>query len=78
MAIKSYYQSFLELIGPIIEDGIKQGEFRNVDVRETALAFGAIFEGSILLYMYFSDKIDFEKQFRTNLNLLLGGLLLKT
>lgn len=78
LAIKSYYQSFLELIEPIIEDGIEQGEFRNVDVRETALAIGAIFEGSILLYMYFSDMIDFEKQFRTNLNLILGGLLLKT
>jgi TetR/AcrR family fatty acid metabolism transcriptional regulator len=76
-AIKRYYQSFFDLIEPVIEQGIERGEFRPVDVKETAVAIGAMYEGTILLYVYFSDTIDIEKQFRTNLNLILDGLLLK-
>lgn len=74
-AIKRYYQSFIDLIEPIIEEGIAQGEFRPVNVRDTALAFGALYEGTILLYMYFKDELDFEKQFRSNLNIIMKGLL---
>ena len=74
-AIKRYYQNFLNLIEPIIEEGIKKGEFRTVEVKETAVALGAIYEGTILFYLYFSDTIDIEKQFRTNLDLILKGLL---
>jgi AcrR family transcriptional regulator len=76
-AIKRYYQNFLDLIEPIIEKGIEQGEFRPVDVKETALAIGAMYEGTILFYVYFSDNVDFENQFRTNLDIILGGLLQK-
>jgi TetR/AcrR family fatty acid metabolism transcriptional regulator len=74
-AIKGYYQNYFDMIEPIIEQGIEQGEFRLVDVKETAVSIGAIYEGTILLYVYFSDTIDIEKQFRTNLNLILEGLL---
>lgn len=76
-AIKRYYQSFFDLIEPIIEQGIERGEFLSVDVREAAVAIGAVYEGTILLYVYFSDTIDIEKQFRTNLNLILEGILRK-
>lgn len=75
-AIKRYYQSFFDILEPIIKQGIEQGEFRSVNVKETVVALGAIFEGTFLLYFYFSDLIVINKQFRTNLNLLLEGLLL--
>lgn len=74
-AIKRYYQNFLDLIEPIIEDGIRQGEFHSVNVKETAVAIGAMYEGTILFYIYFSDIIDLEQQFRTNLDLILDGLV---
>ena len=74
-AIKRYYQNFLDLIEPIIEQGIEQGEFRAVEVKGTAVALGAIYEGTILFYLYFSDTIDIEKQFKSNLDLVLEGLL---
>jgi AcrR family transcriptional regulator len=77
-AIKRYYQNFLDLIEPIIEQGIQTGEFRSVDVKETALAIGALYEGTILFYIYFPDILDFEKQFRSNLNLILEGLISKS
>ena len=76
-AIKKYYQRFLDLIEPIIEDGIEQGEFRPVNVKEIAIAMGAIYEGTILLYVYFPELIDFENQFRTHLDLVLDGLYMK-
>lgn len=76
-AIKKYYQRFLDLIEPIIEDGIEQGEFRPVNVKETAVAIVAMYEGTILFYVYFPDFIDFENQFRSNLDLILEGLYIK-
>ena len=76
-AIKRYYQSFLDLIEPILEEGIEQGEFHPVVVSETAIAIGAMFEGTILFYVYFSDIIDLERQFRTNLDLILEGICIK-
>jgi AcrR family transcriptional regulator len=78
LAIKRYYQNFLDLIEPIIEEGINKGEFRSVEVRETAVALGAIYEGTILFYLYFSDTMDIEKQFRINLDTILEGLLRKS
>jgi AcrR family transcriptional regulator len=78
LVIKRYYQNFLDLIEPIIEEGINKGEFRTVEVKETAVALGAIYEGTILFYLYFSDTIDIEKQFRINLDTILEGLLRKS
>ena len=75
--IKRYYQSFLDLVEPVLEQGIQQGEFRPVVVSETAIAIGAMLEGTILFYVYFSDIIDLERQFRTNLDLILEGICIK-
>ena len=77
-AIKRYYQNFIDIVEPIIELGIQRGEFRIVDVRETALAIGALFEGTILLYAYFYDILNLETQFRTGLELILEGLLVES
>jgi TetR/AcrR family fatty acid metabolism transcriptional regulator len=74
-AIKRYYQRFFDILEPILQLGIDQGEFRPVDVNESALAIGAVFEGTILLWAYFSETVDIEKQFRSNLDLVLNGLV---
>lgn len=74
-AIKRYYQLFLEIIEPIIQQGISTGEFRPVDVKQTALTIGAALEGTILMWAYFPKIIDFDKQFRTTLDILLQGLV---
>jgi AcrR family transcriptional regulator len=77
-AIKRYYRKFLDLIEPILQQGIDQGEFRPVLVPETAISIGAIFEGTILMWAYFSDVIEFRQQFENNMDLLLRGLAAKT
>lgn len=74
-AIKRYYQNFIDLLEPIIQDGIDRGEFRSVEAKSVAVALGAMFEGTILFLIYFPDTIDIEKQFKFNIDLALEGLL---
>jgi AcrR family transcriptional regulator len=74
-AMKRYYQNFLDLIEPIIRQGISTGEFRRVDVKQTTLTIGAVFEGTILMWAYFPEMIKFDKQFRTTLDILLQGIV---
>lgn len=77
-AIKRYYRDFLDLLEPIIQEGIDQGEFRPIDAAEAAVALGALYEGTILFYIYFPDTIDLNQQFRSNFRLALEGLIRKT
>jgi AcrR family transcriptional regulator len=77
-AIKRYYKHFLDLIEPIIQEGIDQGEFRSIDANAVAVALGAMFEGTILFLIYFPDTTDIQKQFRFNFHLAMEGLLQNT
>jgi TetR/AcrR family fatty acid metabolism transcriptional regulator len=74
-AIKRYYQQFLDLIEPIIQEGIDTGEFRPVDANATAVSLGAMFEGTILFLIYFPETTDIKKQFRFNIEFALESLL---
>ncbi len=51
-ALKQYMDHYMEVLVPIIQRGINSGEFRPVDATEAAIAAGAIFEGTILLWVY--------------------------
>ena len=73
-ALKRYSRSYFELIIPIIQQGIDNGEFRQVDPQDVAIAVGAIFEGTALLWVYDSETIQIEKHIRSSINLLLDGL----
>lgn len=77
-AMNQYYQSYLEIIKPIIQLGIEQGEFRPVNVEEAAITISAAFEGIFLYWAYFPEMIDFEKQLTSSLNLLVEGLQAKS
>ncbi len=72
--ITQTFEEFIVLLENLIQQGIDAGVFRQVDVRDAALAVGAIFEGTILLWAYDPDWIDFEKHIDTGLDLLLEGL----
>lgn len=76
-AIKGYYQNFLDLLRPIIQEGIENGEFYPMDATEAAIALGAVYEGTILFYIYFPEIIDLKTQFRSNFRLTLEGMIRK-
>lgn len=73
-ALKKYINQYIDMITPIIEQGIKSGEFRKVDAREVAIAISAIIEGTLLLWVYDRDLVEPEKHIRSGIKLLLEGV----
>jgi len=77
-ALKRYFNFYMDALVPIIQHGIDSGEFRPVDPNEVALAAGAIFEGTILLWVYDRSRVDPEKHIRSSIKLLLEGVQVRT
>jgi AcrR family transcriptional regulator len=73
-ALKQYFNHYMNVLIPIIERGVQSGEFRQVDPNEVALAAGAIFEGTILLWAYDNTRVDPDKHIRSGIRLLLEGV----
>ena len=51
-AFKLYINKFMDILVPVIQQGIDTGEFRDIDPQSAAIALGAIFEGTLLLWVY--------------------------
>ncbi|MBC8336621.1 MAG: TetR/AcrR family transcriptional regulator [Anaerolineales bacterium] len=73
-AFKTYLRSYLDLIVPIIQQGIDTGDFNANNAEDVAITIGAIFEGTILLWVYDSEIIDFDKHLHSGMDLLMDGL----
>ncbi|MBN1304622.1 MAG: TetR/AcrR family transcriptional regulator [Anaerolineales bacterium] len=71
---KTYLSGYLELLTPIIQQGIDNGEFKHGNAHDIAIATGAIFEGTLLLWVYDKQLIDPEKHIRTGINYFLEGI----
>ena len=69
-----YYQRFIMIMEPIIQQGMESGEFRAGDARQVTITIGAAFEGTLLLWSYAPDMIQPEQQLRAGLDILLRGL----
>jgi AcrR family transcriptional regulator len=74
-ALRQYLNIYMDALIPIIQRGIDSGEFRQVDAQEVAIAAGAIFEGTVLLWVYDSQRIDVERHIHSSIDLLLQGVL---
>ena len=72
--LKKYYRSYVELLIPIIQQGIDCGEFRAINAGEPAIAAGAIFEDTILLWVYDPETVDLDRYMETGFRLFLNGL----
>jgi AcrR family transcriptional regulator len=73
-ALKQYMDHYMEVLVPIIQRGIDSGEFRPVDATEAAIAAGAIFEGTILLWVYDKDLVDPERHIHAGIKIWLAGV----
>ena len=76
-ALKQYFSTYMNSLVPIVQRGIDSGEFRAVDAQEVAIAAGAIFEGTILLWVYDNSRIDVEHHIRSSIKLLFEGVRTK-
>lgn len=73
-ALKKYVSHYLDILIPIIQRGIDSGEFRQLDARETAIAMGAVMEGTLLLWVYDKSLIDPAQHIHSGMKLLLEGV----
>lgn len=73
-AFKKYMRFYLDLITPLIQQGIDRGEFKAENAKDVAITIGAIFEGTILLWVYDSEAINLENHLRVGMKLLMDGL----
>ncbi len=72
--LNRYFHNYLGIVTPIIQEGIEAGEFRPVGAQKAAVAVGAILEGTILLWVYDPQTVNFEEYIASNMRLLLSGL----
>ena len=76
--VKNVVKRMRDMLGEIISDGIKIGEFRNVDVDSAArllvapLVFAVIWDKS--LAQYDDDNYNMETYIKTHLSIFLSGL----
>ncbi len=73
-AFKQYMERYMNVLVPLIQRGIDSGEFCPVDATEAAIAAGAIFEGTILLWVYDKDLVDPERHIRAGIKIWLAGV----
>jgi AcrR family transcriptional regulator len=73
-AFRRYFQRFMNILVPIVERGIRRGEFRAVDPQKAAIALGAVMEGTMLLAVYDRTIVDPAVHIRSGMHLLLHGL----
>jgi AcrR family transcriptional regulator len=73
-ALKQYMDHYMEVLVPIIQRGIDSGEFRPVDATEAAIAAGAIFEGTVLLWVYDKELVDPERHIRAGIKIWIAGV----
>lgn len=67
-------QRYMDVVIPVIEEGISNGEFRMCDAKEAAITLGSIIEGTILLKAYQPDTIDLQKHIRSGVRIFIEGI----
>ena len=73
-AFKLFINKYMDILVPLIQQGIDSGEFREVDPRSAAITIGAVIEGTVLLWVYDKTLVDIEKHIREGMALLVEGL----
>lgn len=72
--IRDSMHRYLDLIIPVVQRGIDQGEFKPLDATDVAMAFGSIIEGSILLWSYDMNNVDFRALITNSVAIFLDGI----
>jgi len=72
--IQKSLNQYIELTVPLFQKGIDEGEFKEMDANEAALAFGALIEGSLLLWAYDMERFDFAELITRNVKIFLDGI----
>ena len=71
------YSKFLEFLERIINRGVKSGEFKNLDVRVTALSIMVNIEGIIWFTLFDAHGLSAKEYINTITDFILSGLINK-
>jgi TetR/AcrR family acrAB operon transcriptional repressor len=69
------FHEFLNVFSALLEQGMANGEFRALNVKEVALTMATLIDGAILLWVYDPEFVDLEQQMKASLQLLLISLM---
>ena len=73
-AFQGFFAVFLGGVADVISQGVKVGDFHDVDPRAGALTIGAAVEGSLLLWLFDREKVRLGSQIRTAVGLAVRGM----
>jgi len=69
-----YYQGFFDIFVPIIQQGIDNGEFREVDPGEVVVTMSAFIEGLFVLWAAVPELIEIERHIRSGTQLIIDSI----
>lgn len=77
LGFRRYFRTYITSITQLIQQGIDSGEFIERNAKDVAIAIGAIFEGTILLWVYDPENVDVQKNIQSGMEIFLRGLIAK-
>lgn len=75
--VRESMYGFIDKLTPVFQDGIDSGVFIKEDARDLVFAYGALIEGSILVWSYDINTIDFAQMTQKSVGLYLDGITKK-
>ncbi len=72
--LQEIYKPYAAVLTAIIEEGIRQGEFRKVNAEHVASLLIAVYDGIVMQLLLSSEQMDITAWTETMLNVLLEGL----
>lgn len=73
-ALQGYFRSYIDILAPLFQQGIDQGEFHSVNTTQAAIAVCAIYEGTLLLWVADPKTVNLNKQILGGVSMLIDGL----
>jgi AcrR family transcriptional regulator len=71
---QKYMENYVKLVVPIVEEGIANGDFRQGNAYDISMAYGALIEGSMVIWSYDPENVDLHELLRKNAEIFLDGL----
>jgi AcrR family transcriptional regulator len=71
---QKYMEKYVKLVVPLVEEGIAAGDFREGDAYDISMAYGALIEGSMVIWSYDPENVDLRALLSKNAEIFLDGL----
>jgi AcrR family transcriptional regulator len=69
-----YFTRYHQELGAIVQQGVDNGEFREIDPKSATIAMLGIYEGLLLLWVVDPDTVPLRRSIESSIRLLLEGM----